>query len=257
MTENTPNYETSKTVERAFEVIEAVKNLDDSTLTNISEHLDIAKSTAHRYLLTLKNGQFVIEENGKYTLGLRFFTYGEFARSNRLYYQQTKPIVEDLANRTNERSLFIVEEHGLAYYIYRGVSGQSVQIGFRSGTRQYLHATASGKAILANLPEQRVIEIIDRWGLPMETPHTISDEETLFEELEQIRETGIAYNHEELFEGLNAVAAPVIGPEGGVFGSLTISGPKRRLDGQRLNEEIPEVLLGAANQLELNLRSEL
>jgi len=84
------------------------------------------------------------------------------------------------------------------------------------------------------------------------TDNTITDRNKLFNELEQIRERGYAYDSGEGIEGLRAVAAPII-TNGVVDGAMTVAGPANRITESKFHEEFPEAVLGAANATELEL----
>lgn len=141
----------------------------------------------------------------------------------------------------------------MGVYLHRGTGSHAVETGSGIGTRRHLHAIASGKAILAHLPSERVEEILERRGLVAFTENTITERHELFEQLERIREVGVAFNREERIEGLNAIATPVLGADDDVIGSLAVSGPSHRMKGDRLDDEVADYLLGAANELEINL----
>jgi len=70
-----------------------------------------------------------------------------------------------------------------------------------------------GKAILAQLSRDRVMEIVERHGLLKRTEQTITDPDELCAELEEIRDAGVAFDDEEYGNGLRCVAAPVMGPK--------------------------------------------
>ncbi|WP_197409784.1 IclR family transcriptional regulator, partial [Haloferax profundi] len=112
--------------------------------------------------------------------------------------------------------------------------------------------TASGKAILAFLPEERVLEIIDERGLEPRTENTITEREELFEELSQIRDQGYANAIEESVKGMRAVAAPIM-LEDSVAGSISLAGPANRFVGERFEDEVPKLIKGVANEIELKL----
>ena len=95
-------------------------------------------------------------------------------------------------------------------------------------------------------------EIIGR-GLERQTQHTIVDPDALRTELDEIRERGYAFNIEESTNRLHAVGAPVTLPDGRVLGAISVSGPSHRMKGDRLEHEIPDLLLGIVNELELNI----
>jgi len=239
-------------VDTVLRVLEAIRTFDGARVTELADHLDVAKSTVHRHLSTLEAHDYVVKEGDEYHVGLRFLGLGEYARQRNEVYHQARPLVEKLAAETEERSLFMVEEHGRAVYLHRGIGTNAVRTNSSIGTRRYLHTIAGGKAILAHLPDERVEEIIDRWGLPAATERTITDREELYEELGRVRERGVAYNYEEALEGLNAVAAPVMANDG-VVGALSVSGPAHRMKGDLLESEIPDLLRGRANELTLNI----
>jgi DNA-binding IclR family transcriptional regulator len=165
-------------------------------------------------------------------------------------------IVENLAETTQERAQFLVEEHGRGVYLHTATGDNAVQVNARLGKVNYLHASAAGKAIFANIDDERVDEIIDRWGLPRFTTQTITDRNELSEELGKIKDRGYSFNYEESISGLRAVGTPVMGQDGQVIGALSVSGPTNRLKGEWIESDIPDLLLGAANELELNIEFE-
>jgi DNA-binding IclR family transcriptional regulator len=162
-------------------------------------------------------------------------------------------VAADLAEKTDERALFMTEEHGRAVYLYRGVGNHAVRTNSRIGTYRHLHTIAGGKAMLAHMADPRIEAILNRWGLPRQTENTITEREELFDRLAEIRERGVAFNDEETIEGLRAVAVPILGPDDTVYGALSVSGPSHRIRGEWFEDEIPNLLLGTANELELNL----
>jgi len=240
-----------RTTRRTFRVIEALKALDGATITEVAEHLDMPKSSVHNYLRTLEHDGFVVERDGRYTVGLRFLDLGSFARINRELYRVGKPEVDDLAADTGEIANLLVEEHGRGTIIYRQEGPDAVNVDSYLGQNTHLHTTALGKAVLAHLPRERVETIVDRHGLPARTENTITDRTELFGELDAIRETGHAVDEEERIRGLVCVALPILGDDG-VKGAISVSGPACRLEDARRRAEIVERLRNAVNVIELN-----
>lgn len=254
MTANDSDSSTLKAADTMFGIVETVRDLGGARVTEVAAETGLAKSTVHRHLKSLEKHLFLVKEGDTYNVGLKFLSFGEYARHRRDVYDLARPLVDDLANQTDERALFMVEEHGQAVYLYRGIGNHAVHTNSRIGTYRHLHTIAGGKAILAYLPARRVEEIIDRWGLPAQTANTITDHEELYGELAAIRERGVAFNDEETIKGLRAVAVPVLGPNDAVYGTLSVSGPTRRIRGDWFEQEIPNLLLGTANELEINLK---
>jgi DNA-binding IclR family transcriptional regulator len=246
---------TLSTVHRAFDVVEVLRRADGARVHEVAEALDIAPSTAHKHLATLREELCVVKEGQSYHVGLGFLDIGSYVKYRKAGYRRCSQKTAEIAAETGERVQFVVEEHGLGIYVNVDAADSSaVMTDRRDGVRRHLHATAAGKAILANLPADRVVAIADRHGLPAETEATTTDLATLQRELTGIREAGIAYNDEESVEGLRAVGVPITRPDGAVLGAFSLSGPSRRLRERRYREELPNLLLGHANEVELNLR---
>jgi DNA-binding IclR family transcriptional regulator len=242
-----------KSIEKTFEVVQTLQELDGASLTTLAREIGMPQSTAHNYLKSLEDEEYIVEDDGTYHVGIRFLEHGAYARKRVKIYETARPEVDKLADRTDELANLLVEEHGRGSYLHRARGVDAVQVDAHVGTRVSLHSTALGKAILANLDEQRRDEILDRHGLPAQTPRTVTDRGKLLSQLDDIRERGYAYDDEERLKGLRCVAAAVQSNSGRVLGAVSISGPTNRLRGDRFREELPQKLLEAVNVIELNV----
>lgn len=242
-----------ETVERSVAIVEFLKAEGSATLVEIADELDCAKSTAHRHLKTLEANSFLVRDGEAYRLGVRFLDYGISARDRYALFAEARPKVDELAAETDEKIWCTVAEHGRSVHIYGARGKHSVRTYARVGQRNYLHQHAAGKAILANLPDGRVDEIIETHGLPARTPHTITDPDELRADLAEIRERGYAFNFEESVEALHAVGTPITDEDDVAIGAISISGPANRLEGSLLREELPSLLLGTVNEITINL----
>lgn len=240
-------------VERLFAVVDALVELDGARVTELADHLDLAKSSVHAYLATMVEAGYAAREGDRYYAGLRFLTVGGQLRKRKRLFRLARPIVEDLARQTDERAQLVVAENGRGVFVHRATGERAVDAGTYVGKRIYLHATGAGKVILAHLPPAERDTVLDRTGLPARTPNTITNREELESALVNIREQGYAVNDEEGTSGLRTVAAPVFGPTGGVVGALSVSAPSRRIQEARTTLELAETVQGSANELELKL----
>jgi DNA-binding IclR family transcriptional regulator len=241
-------------VEKTVVVLEALRELDGAGVTELADHLNMAKATVYTHLATLRDCEFVVKDGGQYRISLRFLDFGEYAKGQTDVYGVMTDQVDMLAEESEEAAQFMVEEHGRGIYLYKGESSRAIQTASHTGSRRPLHCTALGKAILANLPDQRVEEIIDRHGLPQQTDATITDRDELLAALEEIREKGYALDDEEIQPGLRCVAVPVLDYDGDILGAVSVSGPTSRMQGERFREGIPEMVSNAANVIEINVR---
>lgn len=242
-----------KTSNTVFDIIEALHTTNGVTLAELHQELDYAKSTLHSHLATLEDKEYVVRTGNEYELSLKFLYHGMLSKNGLDISRMGQPVIEDLAEETGEVAWIIVEEHGRAVYLSKAMGEKAVQTHASVGGRAHLHHLATGKIILAHLPDDRVEEIIEQHGLPQLTSNTITDPDTLYEELEQIREEGIAFNDKETVKGLRAIAAPVLG-EDTIHGAMCVSGPANRLTIERCKQEVKPLLLEATNELELKMQ---
>jgi len=243
----------SPTVETALSVYEALKELDGAGVSTLASELDLAKSTVHRHLSTLDQLEWVVRRGDVFYPSLGVLEYAEYARNRRRAYRMAERKVAELAEETEERAQFLVEEHGHGVYVHRDWGRKAVQTDPGIGKSAPLHATAAGKAILAHLRRHEVEEILDWRGLPRLTENTITDRDALFAELDRVRQRGVSRNDAEKLDGVRAVGVVVRDPSEQVVGALSVSAPAHRLADERFERDLPNQLRGVAQELELNI----
>lgn len=233
-------------------IIETLKGMNGGKAAAIVEQTGFSKGAVYKHLSTLMNHDFVVKRGKEYHLSFRFLDYGGWLRSHYPGSKLIKPRILELAQETHEVALFAIVESGRVVTLFRENGNQGVSTRTRLGRRLYPNQTAGGKAILSQLPESQVRNIVDTVGLPTATENTITDEAELLTELERIRERKYALNKEESTDGLMAVSVPLV-PNGTVIGACSVAGPRYRLDEERLHDDIAGMLLSAVNALELNI----
>ena len=242
-----------KSIETAFDVLDALMELDGAGSTELARYFDMPKSTVHNYLSTLLQEELVVKDGATYRVGIRFLEYGAYARQQVNIFEIARPEIDKLAQSTGELANLMIDQHGRGSYLHRARGENAVMVEAHVGTRVTLHSTGLGKAILAHLPEERVEEIVEIHGLEPCTPNTIADRDSLFEELSTIREQGLAFDDEERLRGLRCVAAPVLSNNGRVLGAVSVSGPTNRVRGEYLRDELAQRLKETVNVIELNV----
>jgi DNA-binding IclR family transcriptional regulator len=245
-----------KTIVRASTILDIIQEREGARVSEVAAELDCPRSTAYRYLTTLNQLGYLVQEGDEYRIGLRFLDRGIHGRNQIDGFFIIKESIDKLVRDTGERVQFIREEHGKGFHIYNNVGEHSVQTKTRVGKQIYLHSAAAGKAILAELPEERVSEIIHEHGLPKQTECTITDEDELFNELSEVRNKGYALSNQERIDGLRSVGVPVIGTHNQLLGAVSISGATNRLSNERFRSELPNRLLGVTDEISLKLEYE-
>lgn len=235
-------------------IVEEVSAAGIIGVTALADRLGIPKSTAFNYLSTLENSGYLVKSEGQYRLSARFLRFASQLDGTFDIVEVATPEVERLAEQTGEIVVTVVEEHGRAIVVHVARGADAINFDVHPGLDYPLHATAAGKAILAYLPDEQVDVVLADHGLESVTSETTTDELGLFDELDTIRKDGVAYNEEESFPGLNGVAVAIKDETGTVVGAVGIVGPSSRMRGDRLHEELPELLLNSANVIEVNMR---
>ncbi|MFI1965059.1 IclR family transcriptional regulator [Streptomyces pathocidini] len=241
-----------QSVDRAVSVLEILARLGEAGVTEIADELGVHKSTAFRLLGVLENRGLVGQEKerGKYYLGAGVLRLAGAAAIRLDISQEGAPVCRTLAEETGETANIAVLDGDAAVNIMQARGAAAVTAYNWLGRRTALHATASGKVLLAHLATERRERLLAR-KLARFTEHTIADGAALREQLESAARLGFACASEELEIGLNAVAAPVRGHDGAVIGAIGASGPAYRMTSGRL----PELAESAAKAaLELSRR---
>lgn len=208
---------------RVYSVEKAIRLLDcfwqerrPLSLRELEQRTGWAKSTIHGLLASMLDSA-VVEQNssdGKYRLGYHLFELGSAVSRSWDLPRCCAPYLQELVDRFGESA-----------YLAR-LSGNELLLalceephgGFRivseEGTRLPLHCSCQGKAILAQKSLHEAKRLLRRRELTRYTPHTITREEILLQQLEDIRSQGVAYEIEEYKLGLKSVAAPIIDRSG-------------------------------------------
>jgi len=227
------------------------------TVTAVAEEVDRPSSVVHDYLSTLRELGYVIQDDsGAYKLSLRYLEVGGRVRDHMPLYKVAKPEVNTLAEKTsNEFVTLSVEQNGICVALDVVQNDLSISYDFTDGTHFHMHSSAVGKAILAQYPDERVTEILNRHGLPAHTESTITEREDLEEEFDQIRENGVSFDREEYRVGMASISTTIGDTSGNVVGGLSITGPAHRLREPEIQGKLQKDLLSAKNVIELNYSS--
>lgn len=241
-------------VSKALGILRLLEEEEGLTVTALSDELDISKSSAHRYLQTLLEAEYIVEEDGVYRVGLRCLSHGIRARVRQEGFEQIDTKVREIASQTGERVNYMVHEHGKAVCLSQALGERGVQFELSVGDRIPLHIISPGKAILASWEDEDIKHYLTERGLAEATENTIVDEQSLWDDIERIRNRGYSQSKQEYMGELNGVAAPVYGTNDSIIGAIGVSGPTHRMQGERFNTTLPELLMGTAREIALNLQ---
>ena len=218
------------------------------TLTELGRRLAIEKSSASRMLRDLaKHGLLEREEGrGKFRLGLRLVEFARTVLDQTELRTVSRPHLEQLRDETNESVHLAVFRAGHVIYIDKAEAPTFVRTRTEAGDLAPPHCTASGKAILAWLPDAELQRWFREQKLPSYTSHTRTTPRELLPHLRRIRSQGYALDDEEYVSGVRCVAAPILDFKIEVLGSVGVSGLAGRLRGEHLRRVVPAVMRTAS-----------
>jgi DNA-binding IclR family transcriptional regulator len=220
-----------KTVDRLVRILDSFSSSKLSwSLTELSEHLDLPKSTLHRFLRSLEaHGLLRQDEDSKqWHLGYHLFVWGNLAERSTALRDVARPVLRDLVAETGEMALLTVYHAQEVVCVEKVESRHSVRLALEVGSRRPPHAGASSKVLMAYLPEDEIEGIIRDQGLPQLCANTVTSRDDLDAELTRIREQGFAQSVEETDVGAWGVATPVRDWDGAVVAAIGVAGPTSR-----------------------------
>lgn len=242
-----------KSDETLFNIIEELHREKTAGVTELSDSIDLPKSTIHRHLKTLEKHKYVLNTNGEYKLSFKFLMLGGAVHHSSQLCSAAIDFVNELADKSNKLATFAVKEYDRGIYTYRFNDKYDIKAAY-TGTKFYLHQNAAGKAMLATLSDKKIDRIIAAQGLPAETENTITNPDTLFRELETIRERGFAVSVGERKRGAQSISTAVCDTSNGEIGALTLTAPIGSISKNQIQERYAEMVMDLAGELKFKLQ---
>lgn len=221
---------------------------DPVGLKQLALETGLHPSTAHRILAAMSASGFAERADpGTYRLGIRLLELGNLVKSRINIRDSAMPQMQALHEKIGESVNLGVRQGDEIVYVERTSSGRSsVRVVHLVGARAPLHVTAAGKLYLAEYTKDDLREYARRTGLPGLTPTSITTLASLEKEIERVRRHGVAYDNEEIEQGLRCVAAPVRDDAGELVAGLSVSAPA-----ERYNQEWAAMLRATADAVSI------
>lgn len=235
-----------QSVHRALELVEIVAaHGGHLAIGEIATACDIPLPTIHRLLRTLVDRGYMRQlPNRRYALGFRLVPLGASASS--MVGADTDRVLAGLVDALGETANLAILAGEHAEYVAQVPSRHSMRMFTVVGRRVELHCTGVGKALLAQLGDDRVRGVVHRIGLPRHTAHTHVTEASLLEDLTAIRARGYAVDEQEQEDGVRCVAVHVGAPMSAM--AVSVSGPVTRITDDMVSRAVP-LLVAAGRRL--------
>ena len=203
---------------------------EEVSLARMSKDTGVNKATALRYLSVLEAKGVVERRPGGWSLGIALFELGSKVPVRALVVEKIRPIIEKLARESGESANLACLAGDSAIYLDKAeANNRSLRMRTVPGGRLPLYCTGVGKAILSQLPEERIRSILGSAPLPKINDSTLTEPEDVIREARRARELGYGVDREEYETGLTCIAMPLRLPGSDFAGAVSVSGPTGRM----------------------------
>lgn len=237
--------------ERIFHTIECLAASGPMGLQELSTELELNKSTVHRILNSLICMDYVRQdpETLKYSLSFKFCRISTQILSQNNMVDLARPYLKQLAEQSGE-IVHLVQLDGMnAVYIDKVESAHNtVRLVSMIGKSIPLYCSGVGKAMLAEMPDEKIRHIWKQSDIRRLTDYTVTDFAQFAKLIEDIRRNGYAMDNEENELGVRCIAVSLKSFSGKPSYAISISAPKDRMSDERI-QELKEMILGAKEQI--------
>jgi DNA-binding IclR family transcriptional regulator len=244
-----PNYPI-ESVDNALKLLLLFAERKSISVSEASRLIGVAPSTAHRLLSMLQYYDFISQNptTRSYDAGSTLITIGLSTVREMDIRSLARPFMEELRSEVGETVHLTILQGTHILFIETVESLQALRVGDRTGMSLPAHCTASGKALLADLPSERLHELYPSEQLSGLTPNSLTSRDAIEHELAQVRERGYATNFEESEPDVSAISAAIRDRMSRLRASLTVSVPSTRLHEEGLGR-IAEATIQTAMEI--------
>ena len=240
-----------QSIDRAIRVLTALQGTRRMSLSELADRLGLAPSTTHGIVRSLVEHGMVVQERGssRYQLGPAVLRLGNVYLDTLELRSRAIPWAEDLARRTGlavRTGVLLIDDVVIIHHEPRpDGSRQMPEVGIVIP----VHASALGKAMLAFLPEDEK-RVLTSGDLRSMTGETTTSPETLRDQLDQIRATGVAGEQDEAVIGESSLASPVFDSYGEAVGAIGVVVPSGGdLTGHDVSDLVRETARAVSREL--------
>jgi IclR family KDG regulon transcriptional repressor len=224
-------------IDKCFSILELLSQSEGPLgISEISRELELNKSSVFNALHTLKDLNVLeIQPDGKFVFGTRFYILANAAGKRSALIQIAHPYLQAINEKTKLSAFFGVRSDRQAILIDKADSAYGLKVSSEIGMQMPVLAGAGIKAMLSQLSDEEIVELLARSELKKYTRYSITNKASYKKEILEVRRQGIAYDKEEYIEGMVAFAVPI--KAGNVQAAIWAVGLARQVP----DASIPEV----------------
>jgi IclR family pca regulon transcriptional regulator len=239
---------------RGLEVIRSFSaSAPRQTLTDVAGRTGLTRAGARRILLTLQTLGYVQSDGKLFALTPRILDLGFAYLSSMPIWNVAEPVMEQLVEEVRESCSAGVLEGTDIVYVLRVSTRKIMRNTLGVGSRLPAHCTSLGRMLLAGLPDEEVVALLEASTLEARTKNTLTDADAILAKVQQARRQGWCMVNQELEEGLVSLAAPIVNRSGTTIAALNISGQANRTPPRLMQETMLPALRQAAQEVSRRL----
>ncbi|MFV0447815.1 MAG: IclR family transcriptional regulator [Vibrio sp.] len=222
----------TKSILKGMSVLECI-SIGAKTLKEIQEKLDIPKTTIHRTLKSLEQGNYVRDVKGiGYVLGTSVIRLGVLAQEQMPLKTIARPYLEALAKKTNDTVHLGIKEGDYIFYLDKVSGSRSIEMKSKIGDRLPMATTGIGKSLMLDFPKTEIDRLIDTYVRP-------SKNSLIKERMSDYCEKDYSFDIEDNDELLRCVAVPIRNRYGNIIAAISIASINIYMDESRMYRLIP------------------
>ena len=235
---------------RGLEVIRSFSaKSPQQTLTEVAKRSNLSRAGARRILLTLQTLGYVQSDGKLFRLTARILDLGFAYLSSMPIWNLAEPVMEELVAHVKESCSAAVLDGADIVYVLRVPTHKIMRNTLSVGSRLPAYCTSLGRVLLADLPDDELLQRLDASDLQPLTRHTTTTRDDLLAKIQQVRKQGWCLVNQELEEGLISLAAPIINRAGRTIAALNISGQANRTNARQAHDSLLPALLDSAERI--------
>lgn len=249
-----PGFRRVPAIDKCFAILELLaQSKAPMGISDISGKLSLNKSTVFNTVHTLSDLN-VLENHrdGKFVFGTRFYILGNLAGKRSALIQTVHPYLERINEKTKFSAFLGLRSDRQAILVDKVDSAYGLKVSSEIGMRMPILAGAGIKAMLSQLPDEEIDEILARTELKRYTPHSITDKAVYREEIFNVCKQGVAYDREEYIEGMVAYAIPIKAYGRDVQAAIWAVGLARQVSDSSI-QELSQLLKGISEEINYRL----
>ncbi len=227
---------TLQSLDRALAVLTSIARTERITLSDLAREIDIPAATVHRILTTLQNHSFVAfdDDRQEWMIGIEAYRTGAAFLNRSSVLEVGRPFLRRLMQDTGETANLAVPDGAEVVFVGQAETLNPIRAFFAPGTRTSMHASGTGKAILATMSPRSLEKALSAMTLTAFTHHTRVTTESLDRDLARIRGRGWSFDGEERYAGMSCIGAAIFDETGEPCAGISVSGPSVRFEPERL-----------------------